>query len=601
MHGLRFPLAIGLAIAFTLPAGATEKAEKYKRPDLPKEELADIICPYSSSVHVKSIDGAEVRALWSDFHEYVAPGFHTLAVRYEVTYSSGNWITNLQSEETLLMVDMKKGHHYVLIPWYFVNGNPVHFDQTVEEARQAIFKEYPYSPAKLPWLENVYFDSYDATGLPEGDIYHKRRGEPDMDWLDSSAWEYDFKAKSTSIPKTFTKMDEEIAKHGTEIWPHRHRELAEFWNSTPDYDRALAEASKIIEIDPHLAQSYIERALIEMLKNMPDAMMADLNKAIEINPEFAAALRQRGDAWINKGETDKAMADYARAIELNACDPWSYLRRGILWASKGDWEKAMADQNRAVGINSKFAPGLVARGNLWMQKGDNDKAIADFTAAIAIDVKSLGAYLGRGQAWAAKKEYDKAITDYSWAYKVDNRNPLPYLGIGMAYYLKGDLDKSIPMLDSAVVLAPAYADPLLARGTVKAKKGDFDSAAKDFEDAQRKAPANAVISESACSMLAQQGNSARAVDYCVKGARIRLEQKDLKNALTAWNAAITLTPSRADLFAQRAETLIQLGQVPSAIADYTQALKLTPGQAEWTLRLTELKAMPGSSSASNPR
>lgn len=601
MLGWRLPITIGMAIAFAMPVCAAENPAKYKRPDLPKEELADIICPYGTSVHVKSIDGAEVRALWSDFHEYVTPGFHALAVRYQITYGGSRVTTEIQSEETLLMVDMKKGHHYVLVPWYFVNGNPVHFDGTVAQDRNAIFAQFPYPPAKFPWLENVYFDSYDVTGLPEGDARHKRLGIPDLDWLDSSLWEYDSKTKSRSIPKTFSKMEEEIAKNPTEIWPHRHREFAELWNPAPDYDRALGEASKVIELNPQLALSYADRAWIEQLKNSPDAMMADLNKAIEINPEFAVALRQRGDAWIAKGDADKAMADYSRAIELNACNPWTYLRRGLLWVAKGDMDKAMADQNRAVGINSKFAPAFVARGGLWMQKRDYDKAIADYNTAIAIDVKSLAAYLGRGQAWAGKKEYDKAIADYSWASKIDNRNPATYLGIGMAYYLKGDPDKAIPMLDSVVALASGYADGYIARGAARAKKGDFDLAGKDFEEAQRKGPANALISESICTLLAQQGNGALAADYCVKGARIRLEQKDLKNALLAWNAAIMLAPSRAELFPQRAETYLQMGQLANAIADYAQALKLAPGQAQWTSRLAELKAMPLSSPSSSAR
>ena len=75
-------------------------------------------------------------------------------------------------------------------------------------------------------------------------------------------------------------------------------------------------------------------------------------------------------------------------------------------------------------------------------------------------------------------------------------------------------------------------------------------------------------------------------------ANIRLAQKDPKNAVLAWNAALTLAPGRADVLRWRAETFVQLGQLDQAIADYQKALTMTPAQTDWAHRLAELKAMP---------
>jgi tetratricopeptide (TPR) repeat protein len=592
--GRKFLLPMGLAIVFALPLQASDRQEKYKQPNLPKEEAADLAFSYSSEVHVKAIDGAEVSAMSFlhgpvDRHEYLTPGFHTLIVQYMAASST----LRVQSEGTPLLVDLKKGHQYVIVPSYFLDGKPVHFGFDSSTARNELFKEFPYQPSKYPWLDNVYFELYDTTGLPAGDSREKRTGEPDIEWLATPAWVFDYKAPGgRSVPKTFAELDKQVASHPDDLRAHRRRELAELWSPTPDYDRALSEASKVIEIDPHLAQAYFERAFVLMMKNGIDAMFPDLNKAIELKPEFPAALRLRADVWTAKGDAEMAMADYARAIALDACNIWSYHNRGNLWLQKGDLDKALADQDHAIGVSLKFAPALAARGTVWLRKNELDKAIADFNAAIVIDIESSAAYLGRAQAWLAKREYDKAILDCSWAIKINGRNALAYLGRGTGYLMKGDPDKAIPDYDRAVELAPNSMETYFSRGGAWLQKGDFERADRDFAEAQRRAPTNAMISESACSMLANKGDRSRAADDCVKAANIRMAQKDPNKAVLAWNAALTLAPGRADVLQSRAETFVQLGQLDQAIADYRKALTLAPAQADWARRLAELKAMP---------
>jgi tetratricopeptide (TPR) repeat protein len=588
---------MGLAIAFVMPIPAADRREKYKQPDMPKEELADLAFSPSSEVHVTAIDGVEVKAAnvlrELDQHEYLTPGFHSLLVQFSGVGPIGGVRFEVRSEGSPLLVDLKKGHQYVVVPWYFVDGNPMHFGFDACDARNALFKEFPYQPGNYPCLSNIYFELYDTTGLPPGNRFEKRDREPDIAWLVAPAWVYDSKAVGgRSVPKTFVELDKEIASHPDDLWVHRRRELAELWNPTPDYGRALSEASRVIEIDPRLAQGYLERAWVLGLKGGTDATFPDVNKAIEIKPEFPAALRLRADVWTAKGDADKAMADYSRAIELDACNIWSYYRRGNLWLQKGDLDKALDDQNHAIGISLKFAPAFASRGTVWLRKNELDKAIADFNAAIVIDIKSSAAYLGRAQAWLAKHDYDKAILDCSWAVKIDGRNALAYLGRGTGYLMKGDADKALPEYDRAVELAPSSMETYFSRGGAWLQKGDFDRADRDFTEAQRRAPSDARVSETACSMLAQKGERARAADDCVMAANIRLAQKDPKNAVLAWNAALTLAPGRADVLRCRAETFVQLGQLDQAIADYQKALTMTPAQTDWAHRLAELKAMP---------
>ncbi len=60
-----------------------------------------------------------------------------------------------------------------------------------------------------------------------------------------------------------------------------------------------------------------------------DRAIDDYNKAIEINPKNSMAYNNRGFVYdIHKGEYDKAINDYNKAIEINPKDDMAYTDRG---------------------------------------------------------------------------------------------------------------------------------------------------------------------------------------------------------------------------------------------------------------------------------
>ena len=51
-------------------------------------------------------------------------------------------------------------------------------------------------------------------------------------------------------------------------------------------------------------------------KGEPDKAIADFSEAIRLDPKDADTFAQRGEAWRARGEPDKAFADYDQAIRL---------------------------------------------------------------------------------------------------------------------------------------------------------------------------------------------------------------------------------------------------------------------------------------------
>ncbi|MDR2661793.1 MAG: tetratricopeptide repeat protein [Treponema sp.] len=91
-----------------------------------------------------------------------------------------------------------------------------------------------------------------------------------------------------------------------------------------------------------------------MGKGDRDRAIAELSRAIELDPALAAAWMLRGRACMGKGDRDRAIAEYTQAIRLDGEYGAAYGGRGWVYHSKGDYPRARADYEQAL----KFDPGL---------------------------------------------------------------------------------------------------------------------------------------------------------------------------------------------------------------------------------------------------
>ncbi|MFN6964177.1 MAG: TonB family protein [Pyrinomonadaceae bacterium] len=85
-----------------------------------------------------------------------------------------------------------------------------------------------------------------------------------------------------------------------------------------DYDAAVVEYGRAIELRPTLADAYFSRGLIYLNKTWWEQAIADFSKVVELNPKDAAAFINRAKAWEKKGDAAKAKADYQSALAINA-------------------------------------------------------------------------------------------------------------------------------------------------------------------------------------------------------------------------------------------------------------------------------------------
>jgi tetratricopeptide (TPR) repeat protein len=173
---------------------------------------------------------------------------------------------------------------------------------------------------------------------------------------------------------------------------------------------------------PEDALAFIQRGIAYRQKGDANRAIAEFSRALQIDPRNAQAYQGRGNALSSKADFDRAIADYSRALEIDPHLSLAYVNRGLAFVKKKDSARAIADYTAAIKLDPKLALAYLNRGSAFARRGDYDRAITDFTEALKLDGKLTLAYVNRGLAHAKKGIFDRAIADYTKALEIDPNN-----------------------------------------------------------------------------------------------------------------------------------------------------------------------------------
>ncbi|HOY31085.1 MAG TPA: tetratricopeptide repeat protein [Bacteroidales bacterium] len=210
---------------------------------------------------------------------------------------------------------------------------------------------------------------------------------------------------------------------------------------------------------PGKARAINNRGFIYLQREQWDKAVSDFSKAIEIFPGWAITYYNRAVAYEKLGLLDNAIADYTTAIKFDPKYDNAYYNRGLIYGNRGNLEQALSDFTKAIESQKYIdAKSYYNRGVTYMALGQWPKAIADFSSVSIAEWKNAKAWANRGVAWANLKQWDKAIEDYTWSIINEPGFAATYNNRGNAYVHLGQWEKALADYNKALEIDPNNID-----------------------------------------------------------------------------------------------------------------------------------------------
>jgi tetratricopeptide (TPR) repeat protein len=370
-------------------------------------------------------------------------------------------------------------------------------------------------------------------------------------------------------------------------------------------DRALQEATALVERQPNSVAAYDARATVYHKLGLLNEALGDLDRAVDLEPNNPRLRNNRGFLRLSVHQFDEALADFEEANRLAPQYANAYNNRGLVEIARGRFRQALVDLDKALERDANYVDAYNNRGFAYLQLGRADRALIDFNQAIELNPKYVNAFNNRGLAKQQLGDIAGAVTDFTQAMMLDPQNPKYYGHRREAYLMQGLLDQAhqdekkiaflirVRELTAAIQQKPQDPAGYLARARLYQTHGDEPHALDDVQRALQSSPNHipALLQRAAlrrdakqyeaaiadCNAVLEQGPHQPA---CSLRGDCRLALNQLDEALADFELARRLDPAVAEAYYRKSQELTRRGATDEAQEYTKRAEALEPGIAE---------------------
>ena len=294
-----------------------------------------------------------------------------------------------------------------------------------------------------------------------------------------------------------------------------------------------------------------------------DVAIKEFSKVVELQPDLASGYANLGDAWFRKGDYTRAIPILQHALELSSDLKATHQILGVALLIQGDPAGALPHLEKAP------VPELL--GLAYLETGRVVNAVAALQTALKSqpDNPDVLYYFGRAASLASRQ----ALRD------LGGKHPLPDTQPG-----------KVPIPDLAALLTSLMEKPTdperldqFAKAASLASQRAFDLVLEKHADSAR---AHQIAAERYTEQLkipeAEREYAASLALQPYTGGvhlafgRLLAQAGDLPHAITEFRLETKIRPASSEAFYYEGAALLQTGKAQEAVTELTQADRLSP-------------------------
>ena len=262
---------------------------------------------------------------------------------------------------------------------------------------------------------------------------------------------------------------------------------AEIFENQKQFNEALADYNKAIELDSKNSQRYYDRALFyKNQKNDYLKALNDYNEAIKLSPLNLTFLYGRALLYKNNlKKKDKANEDYLNMLKIDSTNINAINGIGLIYKEEGNFDLAIKQFSKGIELatNNKAAAYCYGnRADIYEIQKQFNEALEDYNKAVELDSENSHRYYDRALFnQNNKKDYPNALIDFNLSLKMEPSN-LSYLIARAEFYKEylSDNIKAIEDYQKIIKLDSSNIEAINSIGLIYVDQGKFELAINEF-------------------------------------------------------------------------------------------------------------------------
>ena len=214
------------------------------------------------------------------------------------------------------------------------------------------------------------------------------------------------------------------------------------------YKEAIDAFSAVLETEPDNADVYNNMGVAYSCTGDFEHAENYYVKAIELDPQMAQAYINLSDLYYKAGDLASALGTLQRgSYELENNLTIAHLLARV-YIEDQRWEDAIVELDRVLDGEPENYDAYYDLGHVYFELGDYEAAISNFETVIEYQENNELLYYALAQAYEANNEIDKAISNYLKAIAVNDKFTLAYKKVGILFLARNDYEDAIEYFEN---------------------------------------------------------------------------------------------------------------------------------------------------------
>jgi tetratricopeptide (TPR) repeat protein len=203
-----------------------------------------------------------------------------------------------------------------------------------------------------------------------------------------------------------------------------YAELADDYYDKRDFDNALINYTKAINLAPNEAGSYVRRGFIYHYTGEVVKAYDDYNEAVRLDPKLKAEPYVQCMLYdVTADNANTGVNICTKTITEFPSFSLAYYKRGVAYRALENYDAALRDFTKSIEYYPNFFNSYIYRGLIYVEQNKYGAAISEYTAAIqmvgANSPKAYLAYNNRGVVYETQNNLTQAAADYRKSYQLN--------------------------------------------------------------------------------------------------------------------------------------------------------------------------------------